>query len=89
MNQFTIDAHKFDLYAHNFTSRKRGVTILFPKNLDFKIKGEPIVDSEGRILILKGTIDKIEYMFIKYYAPTIDQKKVQLESLANLMQIVE
>ena len=53
------------------TTRSRGVTILFGKNLDFKIHQEK-VDIEGNYVILDVTVENVRMTLGSIYGPNTD-----------------
>ena len=75
------------LMSHGTTNSK-GVAILFPKNINFKIESE-YFDKDGRMLVLCITYEQIEYCLINIYCPTEDHEKNQLDFLDALQINIE
>ena len=75
------------LMSHGTTNSK-GVAILFPKNINFKIESE-YFDKDGRMLVLCITYEQIEYCLINVYCPTQDHEKNQLDFLDALQTNIE
>ncbi len=64
------------IFSHG-TSASKGVAILFPEKLEYKIL-EKYSDSEGRLLIVKSYIAKTIYILTNCYAPTQQHKNDQI-----------
>jgi exonuclease III len=64
------------IFSHG-NSNSKGVAILFPKDLDYQMK-DKIIDSEGRLLILKILLNEKYYNLCNIYAPTMDHRKEQI-----------
>ena len=63
-------------FSHGSTS-SRGVAILFPSKLEYKIQNT-IRDDEGRFLLLTVTINCKDFVLVNVYAPTRDHRQDQL-----------
>jgi exonuclease III len=70
----------------NGTSKSRGVAILLPKNLEYKIH-EEILDKNGRYIALRIEIEGELYGLINGYAPTSDKLEEQMVWLEQITQI--
>ena len=71
------------LFAHG-SSKSRGVAILIPSNIDYKINSLKC-DVDGRYIIIDIDCFNNNYIFINVYAPTQDKEKEQLNML-NVIQ---
>ena len=56
------------LFGHG-TNHSRGVLILFNNELHFEIKSE-YIDTEGRYILVKATIQDTPFLLVNLYAPT-------------------
>ena len=74
-------------FSHG-TSNSKGIAILFPPGLDFTITSIDR-DDDGRILILKVSIERKEFTIVNVYAPVQSQPKQQLEFINILKQKIE
>jgi exonuclease III len=72
----------------NGTSKSRGVAILLPKNLDYKIL-EEMLDTNGRYIALKIEIEGELFGLINGYAPTSDKLEEQMVWLEKITSILE
>jgi exonuclease III len=72
----------------NGTSRKRGVAILLPKDMEYEVLDEK-KDPDGRYLALKVEIEGKIYGLINGYAPTSDLLQEQLVWLSKISAIFE
>jgi exonuclease III len=69
-------------FSHG-TSKSRGVCTILPKG--FKGKGELLYsDLEGRIVLVKITINSKEFIICNIYAPTSSYENEQIELLVDL-----
>ena len=59
------------VYHSPFTSKARGVAILFHKNIPFRFQSS-IIDPNGRFLILTGYINLLPVKLVNDYGPNID-----------------
>ena len=73
-------------FSHG-TSNSTGVCIILPLNLDYKIE-DKICDQEGRILILKISIEKQSYILCNIYAPTRDHKNDQINFIKKFKNML-
>jgi exonuclease III len=72
----------------NGTSRSKGVAILLPKSLDFKILSQTL-DPDGRYIALKIEIEGTIYGLINCYAPTADKLEEQMVWLDAITGLLE
>jgi exonuclease III len=72
----------------NGTSTRKGVAILFPKNLTYTIQDE-IKDPDGRHIAIKLEYEGDLYGLINGYAPTSDKLEEQLVWLKKIIKIIE
>jgi hypothetical protein len=72
----------------NGTSKSRGVAILIPKDLDYKIHDEKL-DPQGRYIAIKLEFEGNVYGLINDYAPTADNLEGQLVWLQQITEIIE
>ena len=75
------------LMSHGTTNSK-GVAILFPKNINFKIESQNY-DKDGRMILLCITYEQTEYCLINVYFPTQDHEKNQVDFLDDLQINIE
>jgi exonuclease III len=74
-------------FSHG-TTQSKGICIIIPK--DFKGDCEKIYsDLEGRLLVIKLTINKVEYIVGNIYAPVSSYENEQMENLAKLTEVLE
>lgn len=79
-----LRAHWLDsCYSATYTSKSRGVAILFKKGLTYTID-EELVDEGGRYLLLKVRISDTAYTLLNVYAPN-DQSSDFFANLTNLL----
>ncbi len=71
-----------DIFFSNRTSQSSGLSILFPKNINYKICNKKS-DSDSRLLILKTKIDENPYVLCNVYVPTQDHKHDQINLGGN------
>ena len=69
-----------DIHFCHFTTNSRGVCILIPKELDFKID-KIIRDDEGRFLIVSINMEATQFILANIYAPTKGYEAEQCEFL--------
>ncbi len=60
-----------EIIFNHGTSNSKGITILFPKNLDFE-QSEKRTDCDGRLLIAKVKINSVMYILSMYIHLLID-----------------
>ena len=72
----------------NGTSRSKGVAILLPKSLDFKILSQTL-DPNGRYIAIKIEIEGTIYGLINGYAPMADKLEEQMAWLEAIVGILE
>lgn len=59
------------LYHAPFSSKSRGVAILFRKNIPFQL-ASAITDPNGRYIMITGNINSFPVTFLNVYGPNID-----------------
>ena len=70
-------------YFSHGTTKSKGVCTIIPKN--FRGKSELVfADNEGRILIVKITIENTEYIICNLYAPISSMEREQIDTLNKL-----
>ena len=75
-------------YSHGESDR-RGISIAFREGLNFQIENE-IKDKNGRILILKVTIQGSNFILINIYNANIEQEKLTaLNQLDEFLDTIE
>lgn len=62
------------VFFSSYTTQKRGTAILIHKNLPFLLK-EQLSDTEGRFILIKGTLYGREITLMNIYAPNTDTPK--------------
>jgi exonuclease III len=70
------------IYSHG-SSSSRGVAILFPQNLEYKVQNI-VKDNNGRFIIVELIIDDTRFVLVNLYAPTKDKVDDQCTFLAEL-----
>ena len=76
------------VYHSHGTHNSRGVAILMPNNLDYKVQ-DVISDDRGRLLILDILIDDTRFILANIYAPTKNFEKDQCEFLENVHEKIQ
>ena len=66
-------------FSHG-TCGSRGIAILCPKQLDFKVVYK-IKDSNGRFILIDVNFDNQNLVLVNIYAPTKDKEPEQLDFL--------
>ena len=77
-----------NIYFSHGTSGSKGVAIIFPKILNYKVN-KSYEDANGRYVALNITIDQNTFCLLNCYAPCTNQSKNQLEWLSEIQNILE
>lgn len=62
----------YECWFNSFTSRARGVAILFNNTFEFKMK-DVYSDKRGNLIVINVIINSIEYILVNVYAPNKDE----------------
>ena len=73
-------------FSHG-SCKSKGVAILFPPRLNFKINTEKR-DDNGRFILLDTDIEGINIILIAVYAPTKDKQNEQLNLLQQIQTLM-
>jgi len=74
------------IFSHG-SSRSKGVAILIPKNMDYKIN-DTRKDPEGRYIIVDISCLEDTYILINVYAPTQNSEKDQITFIKTIQDIL-
>lgn len=74
-------------FFSNGSSSARGVVIIIPDYIDFKMI-KLTTDKEGRYIIINGIFNGRELTLVNLYAPTQDKPKEQLDILGEIIEQV-
>lgn len=75
------------IYFSHGTSQSKGVAILVPQYINFKLK-QSVNDNKGRILLLDCDINDEHFTLVNFYAPTKDNVEEQRKTLLKLQEII-
>ncbi|CAH2301598.1 Hypothetical predicted protein, partial [Pelobates cultripes] len=75
-------------FAHNPSTKSKGVAILFSANTQFHLEAE-VRDTEGRYLFIKGKIGNSTLTFANLYLPNKGQKPFLASALRTLEEFGE
>ena len=79
-----------EMYFSHGTCNSRGVSILIPDYLPYKVEVKNVKkDTEGRVLLLNCEIEENPIVMINLYAPTKDNTIGQNNFIDNLSSIIE
>ena len=79
--------HRKISFAHG-TNRSKGVAIIMPNSLDYKVINTEL-DPNGRYIVMQISIDTINFVLINCYSPTANFSTQQLEWLTKIQEILE
>ena len=74
-------------FSHGSTN-SRGVCIIIPNTFDGKCE-KLYADLEGRLLIVKLSIEKVDYIICNIYAPVSSYEKEQIDLIMILEKELE
>lgn len=83
-----INEWNSDIIFNHGESNSKGVAILFPHNVEYKILKHTCVNA-GRFLQVFVQLDKTEFILSNVYAPTKDNPSEQNEFLNNILNHLE
>ena len=75
------------LFFSNFTSDSRGVAILFPSSLDYKIN-RCITHDDGRSILIETEINDSKFILVNIYAPVKNDTQGQLTFISSLRDLI-
>ena len=75
------------IFSHG-TANSKGVAIMFPKGLDYKIETS-IIDDYGRYILLKVQFEYQNIILINVYAPTKDKEADQILFITEISKMLE
>ena len=78
----------YECWFNSFTSRARGVAILFNNTFEFKVQNIHS-DKTGNLLVMNVIINSIEYILVNIYAPNRDEPDFfrQIQNTLNKYQV--
>jgi exonuclease III len=79
---------KYDIYFSHGNTGSKGVAIVIPKLLDYKVNNV-IRSQNGRYISVNITVNDDDFCLINCYAPNTDQPKEQLKWLGEIQQILQ
>ena len=77
-----------NIYSSHGSTNSKGVSILFPKNLEYETINVK-TDKEGRYIILTISMYEVTYCLVNCYLPTKDNENYQLKILENIEKDIE